>query len=77
VKPRPVVRCLVPNVKGKTVAQARKLLAAKRCALGKVTRTYSGKVKLGRIVSQSRRPGARLPRGAKVNVGVSRGKRRR
>jgi beta-lactam-binding protein with PASTA domain len=66
------VRCVVPNVKGKTILQARRLLAAKRCALGRVTRTYS-RVKSGRIVKQSRRPGARLPRGTRVNVVVSRG----
>ena len=70
------VRCVVPNVKGKTVAQARKLLVAKRCALGKTTRAYSRKAKAGRIISQSKRPGARLARATKVNVTVSRGRRR-
>jgi beta-lactam-binding protein with PASTA domain len=48
---------------------------ARRCALGKISRTYSTKVKKGRIISQSRRPGARLPRGTRVGVGVSRGRR--
>jgi Zn-dependent metalloprotease len=70
-------RCIVPNVKRKTVAQARRLLVSKRCALGRVARAYSGRVKARRIISQSRRPGARLPRGTKVKVVVSRGKRRR
>jgi peptide/nickel transport system substrate-binding protein len=73
----PPVRCVVPNVKRKTIAQARRLLASKRCALGRVARAYSGKVKTGRVISQSRRPGARLARGTRVNVVVSRGKRRR
>jgi subtilisin family serine protease len=77
--PRPpaVVRCVVPNVKGKTVRTARTTLTRRRCRLGRVTRTYSAKMRLGRVVSQSRRPGARLPRGTRVNVVVSRGKRRR
>ena len=75
VRPPAVVRCVVPNVKRKTVAQARRLLAAKRCALGRIKRAYSTKVKKGRIISQSRRPGARLRRGTRVNVLVSRGKR--
>jgi eukaryotic-like serine/threonine-protein kinase len=66
----------VPNVKGKTLTQARRLLAAKRCALGRVSRAYSAKVKRGRIISQSKRPGARFRRGTKVNVLVSRGRRR-
>jgi serine protease AprX len=75
--PTPLVRCVVPNVKRKSTAQARRLLAAKRCALGRVKRTYSARIRKGWIISQSRRPGLRLPRGARVNVVVSRGARRR
>jgi subtilisin family serine protease len=71
----PVRRCVVPNVKGKTVAATRKALRARRCALGKVRRAYS-KVRQGRVIRQSRRPGARLRPGTKVNVLVSRGRRR-
>ena len=74
--PPPPVRCAVPDVRRKTVAQAKKMLTSRRCALGRVARAYSAKVKSGRIISQSRRPGARLPRGTRVNVVVSRGKRR-
>jgi hypothetical protein len=33
-------------------------------------------VRKGLVVSQSRRPGLRLPRNARVNVVVSRGRRR-
>jgi eukaryotic-like serine/threonine-protein kinase len=69
--------CVVPNLKGKTLVQARRLLGAGRCALGKVTRAYSAKVKKGRIIRQSRRPGARLARGSRVNVVLSRGRNRR
>jgi beta-lactam-binding protein with PASTA domain len=72
-----VVRCVVPNVKGKKLATARTTLTRRRCRLGRVTRRYSAKVRLGRVIAQSRRPGARLPRGTKVNLVVSRGKRRR
>ena len=68
--------CVVPNVKRKTVMQARRILASKRCALGRVTGVYSATVKLGKIVSQSRRPAARLPRGTRVHVVISRGRRR-
>jgi peptide/nickel transport system substrate-binding protein len=75
-RPRPPARCVVPNVRGRTVAQARRMLRAKRCALGRVTRAYSAKVRTGRIIRQSRRPAARLPRGTRVNVVVSRGRRR-
>jgi subtilisin family serine protease len=72
-----VVRCVVPKLKGKTVVAARKALKARRCALGRVKRAYSAKVKKGRIVSQTKRPGTRLKRGTKVGVVISRGARRK
>ena len=76
VQPPPTpARCVVPNVKGKTIVQARRLLSSKRCALGRVTRTYSAKIKRGKIIKQSRRPGVRLARGTRINVVVSRGRR--
>jgi PASTA domain len=71
-----VARCAVPDVRRRTVTRARALLSARRCALGRITRAHSPKVRKGRIVKQSRRPGARLPRGTKVNVAVSRSRRR-
>ena len=69
-------RCVVPKVTGKTVAQARRALIAKSCALGRVAQAYSGKVKRGRVIKQSRRAGSRLSRGTRVNLLVSRGRRR-
>jgi hypothetical protein len=77
-QPRPTTqaRCAVPNVKGKTVRAARVALNRAKCALGRVTRAYSSRLSTGRILAQSRRPGARLPRGTRVNVVVSRGRRR-
>jgi bacillolysin len=78
-QPRPPAqaRCVVPNVRGRTVARARRLLASRRCRLGRVTRAYSARMRRGTILRQSRRPGARLRRGTRVNVVVSRGRRRR
>jgi hypothetical protein len=72
----PPLRCVVPNVRGRTVRRARAALTRQRCRLGRVARAYSARVRRGRIVRQSRRPGARLARGTRVNVVVSRGKRR-
>jgi eukaryotic-like serine/threonine-protein kinase len=66
----------VPNVKGKTLRAARIALNRANCRLGAVTRAYSARVRNGRIVAQSRRPGIRQPRGTRVNVVVSRGRRR-
>ena len=72
----PVARCVVPNVKGKTVPAARIALSRARCALGRVSRAYSRRVRKSRIISQSRRAASRHPRGTRVNVVVSRGRRR-
>jgi Zn-dependent metalloprotease len=76
--PRPPAqaRCVVPNVKGKTVRAARTALARARCVLGRVSRAYSRRIKKNRIISQSKRPGTRYARGTRVNVVVSRGRRR-
>jgi hypothetical protein len=73
--PQVTARCVVPNVRGRTVKQARARLARARCALGRVTRTYSRRVRAGRVIRQNRRPGARLAARTRVNVVVSRGRR--
>lgn len=73
--PAAAARCVVPALRGKTLARARALLAARHCRLGRVGRSYS-RVRRGRVVAQAKRPGARLPRGTKVGVVVSRGRRR-
>lgn len=75
-RPPAQARCVVPNVRGKTVPAARISFARARCALGRVSRAYSGRVRKSRIISQSRRVGSRHPRGTRVNVVVSRGRRR-
>jgi len=69
-------KCKVPNVKGKTVAKARAALVAKKCKLGAVKRVFS-KVKKGRVVSQTKKPGTTLPRNAAVGVKVSKGKKKK
>jgi VCBS repeat-containing protein len=73
--PTPTVHCLVPKLKGKTLAGARRLLASRHCRLGGVTRAYSAKVRRGRVVSQRPRAGLVLAEGTKVKVLVSRGRR--
>jgi hypothetical protein len=72
--PVPKVRCIVPRVIGKTVAQARTALHTHHCRLGTVGLRYS-KVKRGHVLSQSRAPGLVRPVLTKVNVVVSRGRR--
>lgn len=67
-------KCLVPRLRGKTLAGARVALTARKCALGNVSRAFS-QVRKGRIVRQAPAAGAIKPAGAKVNVVVSRGRR--
>ena len=57
--------------------QAKAALKSKRCTAGKIGQAFSGKVKKGRVVAQSKRPGASLPRNAKVDLTVSKGARKK
>ena len=68
--------CRVPNVVGKRLAAAKRMIAVRHCRTGKVGYAYSGKRKKGIVVSQSRRPGKVLPTRSKINLVVSRARRR-
>jgi subtilisin family serine protease len=72
--PPPTAQCVVPQVTGKTLAAARTSLARSRCALGRVTKRRS-RVRKGRVVAQNLRPGTRRPRGTRVGLTLSRGRR--
>jgi beta-lactam-binding protein with PASTA domain len=72
----PAARCRVPNVRGKTLVVARRSIKRARCAVGKITRKPSRKVKKGRVISQSPRAGRLLPQNSKVKLVVSRGRAR-
>ena len=67
----PPARCVVPKLKGKTLRQAKQLLRAARCALGRVTRRAARR-RPGRVIAQSPRPGARRPAGTKVALVLAR-----
>jgi hypothetical protein len=67
----PAPRCVVPRLKGRTLAAARRVLAHSRCALGKVSRRRSHK-RAGVVLRQSRAPGRRLPRGTRVALVLAR-----
>ena len=69
VKPDP--SCVVPRLRGKTLAAAKRALKKAHCAIGKVTKRASKK-RPGRVISQSRRPGRKLRNGAKVGVVLAR-----
>jgi hypothetical protein len=68
--------CRVPKVVGKRVASAKRAIAQRQCRTGKVGYAYSRKRKKGIVISQSRRPGRVLPARSKINLIVSRGRRR-
>jgi secreted trypsin-like serine protease len=74
--PTAQARCVVPKLRGKTLAAARTALSRARCRLGAVTRAYSSAVRRGRVIRQAPRPGTRSLRGKRVAVVLSRGKRR-
>jgi glucose/arabinose dehydrogenase len=75
-KPPAAKRCVVPNVLRKTLAKAKKALAASHCRTGRVTRAYSRKVRAGRVLAQSPRPRTKLANRAKVKLVLSRGRKR-
>jgi PASTA domain len=72
-RPQP---CTVPNVVGKKLRPAKRAIAQRHCRTGKVRSAYSAKRRKGIVVSQSRRAGKVLPTGSKIDLVVSRGRRR-
>lgn len=65
-------RCVVPNLRGKTLAQARKLLANAHCLLGKVSRQKAKARSRGRVIGERLTPGKRVAAGTKVAVTIGR-----
>ncbi|HEX8066542.1 MAG TPA: PASTA domain-containing protein [Thermoleophilaceae bacterium] len=63
-------RCTVPQVKGKTLAAARRSLAKAGCPVGRVTRAKGSK--RGRVINQKPNRGSALDAGAKVALVVAR-----
>jgi beta-lactam-binding protein with PASTA domain len=70
-------RCKVPNVKGKTVVQAKAALKARRCVAGKIKQAFSARVKKGRVIAQSKRAGSSQPRNTKIDLAVSKGAKKK
>jgi hypothetical protein len=67
--------CTVQNVLGRRLGVAKRMIARANCRVGKIRRTYSKRVKKGRVISQEPKFGAVLPGGGKVIVVVSRGRK--
>jgi PASTA domain len=60
--------CRVPQLKGKTLAAARRRLNGADCRMGKVSRLAGVSAKEGRVLKQVPRPGSLVPVGATVKV---------
>jgi hypothetical protein len=67
--------CIVPQLRGKTLAAAKQAIAKSRCRLGAVRRVYSSAVKKGLVISQKPPAGRRVAAGSAVSIVVSRGKK--
>jgi hypothetical protein len=70
-QPKPVM-CVVPKLRGKTLARAKLLLKRAHCALGKVSRRAGGRVKPGRVLATRLKPGTRVRAGTRIRVTVAR-----
>jgi uncharacterized delta-60 repeat protein len=68
-------RCIVPKEKGKALRTAKRALVKAHCKVGKVKKAFSAKVKKGRVIAQSAKPGKKLAPGAKIRLTVSKGKK--
>jgi serine/threonine-protein kinase len=65
----------VPNLRGKTIAEARTALTKAGFKMGTPRKAYDDQVPIGRIISQNRSPQSRLEVGETVTVTVSQGPR--
>ncbi|MBI5231656.1 MAG: Stk1 family PASTA domain-containing Ser/Thr kinase [Coriobacteriales bacterium] len=63
----------VPNLRGKTVAQAADALKAEGLAIGTTRSQFDANVEAGRVLEQDPTPGTQVESGAKVNLVISRG----
>jgi eukaryotic-like serine/threonine-protein kinase len=67
--------CVVPSLRGTTVAKARAALRTAYCGFGRLSRQFSTAVGRGRVISTAPLVGGRLPGGTKVALVVSKGSR--
>jgi hypothetical protein len=72
--PPPPTACVVPALKGKTLAGASASLQAAHCKTGAIRRPYSSKVLKGRVISQGVAAGTKLANSAAVSLVVSKGR---
>jgi hypothetical protein len=75
--PPPAVRCVVPSVKrGSKVSTVKKLLTKANCKTGRLVKKRSAKIKKGRVISLVNSAGITFPKGQKLQIIVSSGKKK-
>jgi hypothetical protein len=67
--------CVVPRVTGMKLVRAKRAIRTAGCKVGSVRRTYSARVKRGRVLRQRPKAGRRFEQGHAVNLIQSRGRR--
>jgi beta-lactam-binding protein with PASTA domain len=72
-----VVKCVVPRVVGFTLRKAKTRIRSHHCAVGRVTTKFSTRKKKDRVLAQVPKAGRHLKRGARVNLVLGKGPRRR
>ena len=75
VLPKSRAKCTVPRVVGKRLASAQLAIKARNCSTGKVRQALS-RTKKGVVIAQNPKPGLVLPPNSRINLVVSRGRRR-
>lgn len=65
----------MPDLPGKSLAQAKRLLAKANCKLGTIRYAYSSNLAEGWVIAQNRLGRTLLPGGSTVALVVSRGRR--
>jgi beta-lactam-binding protein with PASTA domain len=68
---------VVPRVVGLSLRRAKARIVGHHCRVGRVTRKFSILKNTGKVVVQAPRPGRRLKTGARVNLVIGKGPRRR
>jgi len=69
--------CVVPKVVGLGLGAAKKKIVAGHCKVGKVTKKVSTQKAKGKVLAQSPKPGTTLGNGAKVNLTVGKGPKKK
>jgi len=64
----PPPKCHVPRVIGLRITSTRRRIRARHCRVGRIRRVHSRRIRRGRVVAQSRRPGRWVKRGTKIHL---------